>query len=318
MGSKKKISRPMRTSFVMVLMAVGAAVALGAEVSMLAEEQTLNDGGGEAPDDQSGEGALDNELKSDKILPETNKDKEQAFGVKYTLKTFASGDCSGEHMAEKKFTGCSNSPEIKECPKSMWTNAFECKETEKAHDDIYNQFWSWGVFKGNFVLKLDGNSIDYKALSIGKEVGLTGSQTCFQSTSDIRDVFLENEINSPSCRPVDGMGVDSNEAAELGEKVASLPVLGSFIIVPDRDARTAAFKTDAVVNAPPLVKPHYASREDAPAKMEIPGEDHVYFSNFSHAETARYDDGQSSAMDAMMVDPSEEAENADAASEGSP
>lgn len=285
---------------------------------MLAEEQTLSDGGGESPDDQSGEGALDEELKTDKILPETDKDKESAFGVKYTLKTFASEDCSGQHMAEKRFVGCSNSPEIKECPKSMWTNAFECKETEKAHDNIYNQFWSWGVFKGNFVLKLDGNSIDYKALSIGKEVGLTGSQTCFQSTSDIRDVFLENEVNSPSCRGVDGMGVDSSQAAELGEKEASIPVLGSFIIVPDRDIRTAEFKSDSVVNAPPLVKPDYASKEDAPEKLEIPAADHVYFSNFTHKEAVRYDDGASSAADAMMADPSEAAENDDTSPESEP
>ena len=63
------------------------------------------------------------------------------------------------------------------------------------------------------------------------------------------------------------------------------------------------------LTAPHLAKPEIASPEEAPAKLEVPAEDHVYFSNFSHAEVERYDDGQASAADALMIDPSEAAEN---------
>merc|ERR1719197_915229 len=52
--------------------------------------------------DQASEGALDKELASNKMLPENEKEKAQAFGKNYVLTTYATGDCSGKAKATKK------------------------------------------------------------------------------------------------------------------------------------------------------------------------------------------------------------------------
>merc|ERR1719181_2514781 len=113
--------------------------------------------------DQASEGALDKELASNKMLPENEKEK-----------------------ATKKVGACNNSPEIKECPNSMWTEGFKCRQTEKKEDMVFSQKWSWGVYNEQFVLRLSDGPETWTSLSIGKNLGDTGVVTCYSSTEDIR------------------------------------------------------------------------------------------------------------------------------------
>lgn len=221
-------------------------------------------------DDQAGEKAMDKELASAKILPETDKEKVKAFGRKFTLTSFASGDCSGKNVGQKSVDACAGSSEIKECPDDMWTEGFTCKETEKAGDTEFNQKWRWGVYNENFVMRLSDGTQDWKALAVGKKVGDTGVVTCYSSTDDVRTVFLEHKVNSPSCKPVTNYGVGESQATANGDNAGFIPVIGSFTLTPtEPNANTPKDKilsNDDVLVAPPFS----GNLADIPKKMPAP------------------------------------------------
>merc|ERR1711861_73136 len=106
-------------------------------------------------------------------------------------------DQASEGALDKELASNKMLPEIKECPNSMWTEGFKCRQTEKKEDMVFSQKWSWGVYNEQFVLRLSDGPETWTSLSIGKNLGDTGVVTCYSSTEDIRNVFLLNKLNSP-------------------------------------------------------------------------------------------------------------------------
>merc|ERR1712070_664582 len=141
-----------------------------------------------AADAAGGGAAFKAELKSDKILPETRKQKDKAFGEAYTLTTYGSDDCGGKPIASKTIRGCKGSPSLKECPKDMWTKAYTCKKTEKPDDMVYSENWSWGVYKGQFLMRYESGGNTWKHLEPGK---MAYDDTCYQWLDDVQHVFLQ-------------------------------------------------------------------------------------------------------------------------------
>jgi len=185
------------------------------------------------PDDPAGEAALQAELNSDQILPETNKQKDAAYGRKYVLTTFASGDCSGQPTGKpRKLEACAGSPTLQECPKQMWTKAFSCRRTEKLSDNVYSQYWSWGVFNDKFTLRFHTDDQAWKATDEGKVVGSPGATTCFSSINDIRHVFLLHDVNTPSCRVDTKYGTERELLKNRAGQHSFLRTQGSFTITP--------------------------------------------------------------------------------------
>merc|ERR1719453_2848839 len=200
--------------------------------------------------DQASEGALDKELASNKMLPENEKEKAQAFGKNYVLTTYATGDCSGKAKATKKVEACNNSPEIKECPNSMWTEGFKCRQTEKKEDMVFSQKWSWGVYNEQFVLRPSD-----------------GPVTCYSSTEDIRNVFLLNKVNSPSCKEVTSYGVGEDAAKGGGDNSAVIGTTGSFTLTPIDES--VKLKSPDLAKPTLLYPPSYEF-PNVPAKLPVP------------------------------------------------
>lgn len=217
--------------------------------------------------DQASEGALDKELASNKMLPENEKEKAQAFGKNYVLTTYATEDCSGKAKATKKVEACNNSPEIKECPNSMWTEGFKCRQTEKKEDMVFSQKWSWGVYNQQFVLRLSDGPETWTSLSIGKNLGDTGVVTCYSSTEDIRNVFLLNKVNSPSCKEVTSYGVGEDAAKGGGDNSAVIGTTGSFTLTPIDES--VKLKSPDLAKPTLLYPPSYEF-PNVPAKLPVP------------------------------------------------
>jgi len=173
--------------------------------------------------------ALDQALKSDKILPESQKEKDVQYGEKLTLTTYASADCSGQPEATKEILGCKGSPELTQCPKDSWNDAFTCKKTEKPKDTVFSQKFSWSVYDQQFVLRYHTDGEPWKATEVGKQVGPAGEETCFTGESDIKMVMLLHQLNAPSCKPVDQFG-GSEKGPKDGSGAAYLKTSGSFKI----------------------------------------------------------------------------------------
>jgi len=172
--------------------------------------------------------ALDNMLKSDKILPETNKQKAKAYGRPMVLTTFASADCAGKAMATKKIEGCQNKMEVTQCPKQSWNNGFQCKKTEKETDMVFSQQWSWTVYNDQFLLRYHTASEPWKATEVGKIVGKSGAETCYTWDMDVKNVLLLQKLNAPSCKPVNSFDQKEKGPSDNGE--AYLGTSGSFKI----------------------------------------------------------------------------------------
>jgi hypothetical protein len=166
------------------------------------------------------------------ILPTTEHEKDAKFGREFHLTTFASKDCSGAAMGNKKVDACADANDIKMCPDKMWTEGFECVETEKDGDTAYTQKWKWGVYQNKLMMRLYDDDDSWKSLSEGKAVGAAAVATCFNSEDDIRNVFLLNKVNTPTCKPVTSYGVGESAAEAEGDKAGFIPILGSFTLVP--------------------------------------------------------------------------------------
>ena len=110
----------------------------------------------------------------------------------------------------------------------MWTEGFKCRQTEKKEDMVFSQKWSWGVYNEQFVLRLSDGPETWTSLSIGKNLGDTGVVTCYSSTEDIRNVFLLNKVNSPSCKEVTSYGVGEDAAKGGGDNSAVIGTTGEF------------------------------------------------------------------------------------------
>jgi len=215
--------------------------------------------------DPAGEAALEAELNSDQILPETDKERDAAYGQKYVLTSFASGDCTGKALGKPKAVeGCHNSPTMQDCPTGTWTKAFSCKRTEKKSDDVYSQYWSWGVYDGKFALKQYTDAQDWKATELGKVVGSPGATTCFSSLNDIRHVFLLHDQNTPSCRVETEFGTEE-ELGENGEKEAYISTQGSFTLTPATMPENAPKDTTILNDENPMVNKVVVPGVNAPA-----------------------------------------------------
>jgi len=180
-----------------------------------------------AADAAGGGAAFKAELKSDKILPETRKQKDKAFGEAYTLTTYGSDDCGGKPIASKTIRGCKGSPSLKECPKDMWTKAYTCKKTEKPDDMVYSENWSWGVYKGQFLMRYESGGNTWKHLEPGK---MAYDDTCYQWLDDVQHVFLLQKLNAPSCKPINSFG-QKEKLGESSKSGAFLGTSGSFKLV---------------------------------------------------------------------------------------
>jgi len=211
------------------LLACYTSLALDAEDGVVELKDDASTIAKKAAKAAGGGAAFQAELNSDKILPETRKEKDKAFGEAYTLTTYSSADCGGKATAAKTFRGCKGSPSLKECPKDMWTKAYTCKKTEKASDMVYSENWSWGVNNGQFLMRYESGGNTWKHLEPGK---MAMADTCFQWLDDVQHVFLLQKLNAPSCKPINSFG----QKEKLGESSkagagAFLGTSGSFKIV---------------------------------------------------------------------------------------
>ena len=91
--------------------------------------------------DQASEGALDKELASNKMLPENEKEKAQAFGKNYVLTTYATEDCSGKvacfpSLPELRYFFCWSGahafPLIRRRPPKRWRPATTARRSRSA------------------------------------------------------------------------------------------------------------------------------------------------------------------------------------------
>jgi hypothetical protein len=179
------------------------------------------------------EDAMEAMLDSDKLLPETDGEREKSYGTKFVVTTYASEDCTGQAKASKKIEGCAGSPEIQECPHGIWTQAFSCKKTEKKEDEVFSQKWSWGIYNEQFMMKYHTEDEPWKATETGKVVGAPGVTTCFSARNDVRHVFLMHQLNSVSCRAESRLGTEEDMQI-AGNKEAMLTTKGSFTITPEK------------------------------------------------------------------------------------
>jgi len=174
----------------------------------------------------AGKGAAFNALlKSDKILPETRKQKDNAYGDRFVLSTFSSADCSGKATATKEFMACKG-PSMEECPKDMWQSGYTCKKTEKPDDMVYSEKWSWGVYDQKFLMRYD-TAAKGAHIEPGK---MALPETCFKWLDDVQHVFLLQKLNAPSCKPTNSFGAKEKTKGPGKTKGAFLGISGSFRI----------------------------------------------------------------------------------------
>jgi len=167
----------------------------------------------------------------------------------------------------RNIDACANSPQIKECPHNMWTEGFKCRQTEKKEDMVFSQKWSWGVFNEQFVLRLSDGPETWSSLSVGKNLGDTGVVTCYSSTEDVRNVFLLNKVNSPSCKEVTSYGVGEDAAKGGGDNAAVIGTTGSFTLTPvDNTVKLR----DPELSKPTLLSPPSYVFPNVPEKLPVP------------------------------------------------
>jgi hypothetical protein len=143
---------------------------------------------------------------------------------------------------------------LKLCPAKMWTEGFECFETEKEGDTAYTQKWKWGVYQNKLMMRQYDEDNMWKSVSEGKTVGAAAVATCFNSEDDIRSVFLLSSVNTPSCKAVTDYGVGESAATANGDSEGFLPVQGSFTLVPtDPAAYGPALRSKDLQTSEPLI-----------------------------------------------------------------